>query len=55
MNRNAGQVKGRIDYILNGFESKLFAARKKKSQHLCDFRSDGFQRYIASTGFSVRV
>ena len=33
-NRNAEQVKGKIDYLLNGFESKLFAAHKKKSQQL---------------------
>jgi len=34
--RNAEQVKGKIDHLLKGFEAKLFAAHKKKSQHLRD-------------------
>ena len=34
--RNAEQVKGKIDYLLTGFENKLFAAHKKKSQQLRD-------------------
>ncbi len=32
--RNAEQIKAKIDYLLNGFEGKLFAAHKKKSQQL---------------------
>jgi bacillithiol biosynthesis cysteine-adding enzyme BshC len=34
--RNADQIKGKIDFLLNGFENKLFAAHKKKSQQQRD-------------------
>ena len=32
----AGQTQGKIDYLLKGFESKLFAAHKKKSRQTRD-------------------
>jgi bacillithiol biosynthesis cysteine-adding enzyme BshC len=32
----AGQTEGKVDFILKGFESKLFAAHKKKSQQTRD-------------------
>ncbi|MEW5795487.1 MAG: bacillithiol biosynthesis cysteine-adding enzyme BshC [Candidatus Zixiibacteriota bacterium] len=34
LRETAEQVRGKIDFLLNGFEAKLFAAHKKKSQQM---------------------
>ncbi len=36
LTQSAGQMSGKVDFILKGFESKLFAAHKKKSRQTRD-------------------
>lgn len=36
LQKNAEQTRGKIDYLLSGFEAKVFAAHKKKSQQTRD-------------------